>query len=129
MIDNLHIASVFLMTGIIWLIQLVHYPSFKFVDLSRWKDFHRFHSFWITPLVAPLMLIQLGSSFFLSHGVFLAAGLSISVFAVTFLISVPLHNKLAESYNFQTINLLIKTNWIRTALWSVHCFWLLTSSK
>lgn len=109
------------MTGVIWIIQLVHYPSFHFVEKSRWSAFHQAHAFWITPVVAPLMLLQLGSSIFLQESnqwIFL--GLSILVFGLTFFISVPLHQKLEKSYDEKTVRKLIQTNWLRTLAWSTH---------
>lgn len=36
-------TSIFL-CGLIWVIQLVHYPSFHFVEDSRFIDFQAFHT-------------------------------------------------------------------------------------
>lgn len=126
MIEQIHHFTVFAMTGVIWIIQLVHYPSFHFVEKSSWSAFHQFHTFWITPVVAPMMLLQLVSSFFLegaSRWIFV--GLSLTVFAVTFMVSVPLHQKLEKAYDENTVVKLIQTNWIRTLAWSAHSLVLL----
>ncbi len=121
MLESIHQFAVFAMTGVIWLVQLVHYPSFLFVEKSRWSEFHKAHTFWITPVVAPLMLVQLGSSFFFEGAErFLFVGLSLAVFALTFLISVPLHQKLEKSFDEDILKKLIRTNWMRTLLWSLH---------
>lgn len=128
MIEQIHQFSVFAMTGIIWIIQLVHYPSFHYVAGSSWSEFHRAHTFWITPVVAPLMLVQLGSSFLLEGpNKWIFVSLSCLVFAVTFLVSVPLHHRLEKSHDENIINKLIQTNWIRTLAWSVHSLLILLS--
>ncbi|WP_108976341.1 hypothetical protein [Leptospira ryugenii] len=108
------------MTGAIWIVQLVHYPSMRFISEERFVDFHHFHTTWISPVVAPMMLLQLGSSFFLAERKFLYIGLSLLVFLVTFAISVPLHNQLSHGYKLETIDRLVETNWYRTVLWSAH---------
>lgn len=121
MIEQIHQFSVFALTGLIWIIQLVHYPSFHFVEKSRWAEFHQFHTFWITPVVAPMMLLQLGSSFFWAGPEkWIFVGLSLFVFAVTFIVSVPLHQRLEKSYDENALKKLIQTNWIRTLAWSAH---------
>ena len=53
------------MTGLIWLIQCVHYP-FAQVGAEAFQDYHARHTQWITPIVGPLMLIELGTAFLLA---------------------------------------------------------------
>lgn len=48
-----------------------------------------------------------------------ALGCEVVAWMVTFLISVPLHNRLSSAADPQTIALLISTNWIRTVAWSI----------
>jgi hypothetical protein len=54
-------------TGLIWTIQLVHYPSMKFVPEERFISFHNFHSKRISILAIPIMLIELITSFVLFY--------------------------------------------------------------
>jgi hypothetical protein len=42
------------------------------------------------------------------------------VWASTFLIQVPLHNRLGSGFNHEVIQLLVNTNWIRTIGWSLR---------
>ena len=56
---TLHAAATWYMVGVIWLIQLVHYPMFQFLDRARFKSSHTFHSTGITFVVMPAMLLEL----------------------------------------------------------------------
>ena len=58
----LNVISAFLLTGVIWTIQLVHYPSFHFIDKLSFTNFHNFHERRISIIVMPLMLIELITS-------------------------------------------------------------------
>jgi hypothetical protein len=118
--DYLHMASVFYMTGVIWLVQLVHYPLMSKVHPDLFIDFHNQHSSRITYVVGPMMLVQLASSYFVSEWHWVWLGLSISSFALTFLVSVPIHNKLAHGWNPSLHNKLVLSNWPRTAVWTAH---------
>ena len=65
MIWWLHVASVWFMTGLIWLIQLVHYPLMDRIPPDGFIEFHQSHSFRITWIVAPVMLLELMTSILL----------------------------------------------------------------
>lgn len=113
-----------LMTGLIWTIQVVHYPSFKYVSELQFKAFHAFHSRSITFIVLPVMALELVTAVALLYSYsdswttrlnFVAVVL---LWASTFFISVPLHNRLTNDKDSKTIDRLVLTNWIRTFLWS-----------
>ena len=111
-----------LMTGIIWIIQLVHYPSFQYIKSSAWEAFHQFHTSRMRYIVAPLMIMELASSFYLYYEmrstgfIFI---LNILIWLSTFLIQVPLHKKLSSAYSLKQSALLTQSNWIRTVLWTL----------
>jgi hypothetical protein len=124
------VFSCFFLTGLIWLIQIVNYPAFQFVDENRFHEFHRFHSGRITWIVAPIMFTELGSALWLtfSQGGFLWTANFASVVLVWLLtgfVSVPIHNKLALGKSRRLIEDLVKTNWLRTAVWSLRSLSLL----
>ena len=58
----LNVISAFLLTGVIWTIQIVHYPSFHYIDKLSFTNFHHFHERRISIIVMPLMLIELTTS-------------------------------------------------------------------
>lgn len=122
----LHLFTTFALTGLIWTIQIVHYPFFHQIEPERFTDFLLHHGKRITPLVAPLMIAELagaaylstlGSEYFYWH----LAGLIlvILIWLSTFLIQVPLHTSLLRKHDREKIRRLVGTNWIRTILWSL----------
>ncbi|MGE4133797.1 MAG: hypothetical protein AB7F86_19320 [Bdellovibrionales bacterium] len=134
MIVLLQIFSCFFLTGLIWVIQLVHYPSFLFVREERFQTFGRFHSWRISCIVMPLMIVELLSAIALvwsSPEVFWIVNLILvmSVWTFTFVLSVPRHQRLAQGFSLIEIESLILTNWPRTIVWSLRscglAIWLL----
>lgn len=108
------------------MVQLVHYPSFLFVDVLNFKKFHTFHSNRISWIVAPVMLLELLTAYFLVYYDsrnflnWIGLALIVLIFALTAFVSVPQHNKLSCSHDEAVIRQLIASNWYRTALWSVR---------
>lgn len=123
----LQILSCFFLTGLIWTIQVVHYPSFAFVT-NQFSKFHIFHSTRISFVVIPMMLIELLTAIYLvwiSPSAFAmnACGV-VLVWMSTFFLSVPIHNQLSDKQNTDLIRKLILTNWPRTILWTLRSlFW------
>ena len=109
---------------LIWLVQLIIYPSFLFYERNNLKRWHYNYTKKITYIVLPLMMgqfiiavIHLFNDFSIfSLGSFL---IIVSLWIITILIFIPLHNKVSTDYvNQSIINKLIRLNWIRTLLWS-----------
>jgi hypothetical protein len=124
------LATTLSLTGVIWLVQIVHYPLFAFVGDDRYKIFHVSHMNWITFVVAPLMIVELfaailwlfyspasvNGALLLWFGLILVA----AIWASTFFLQVPLHEKLAQGFDAATHRALVNTNWIRTAAWTLR---------
>lgn len=126
----LQIASTLIMTGVIWIIQLVQYPFFSEVNAENFPKYHAAHTFWITPVVAPTMIIELITSILVIFYppetidyklLWLGLILTIIVWASTFFIQIPLHNKLSKGFDANAHLKLVNTNWIRTIAWSLRC--------
>lgn len=126
-----HITSTFFLTGVIWIIQVVQYPFFKFFDGKDFTKYHDNYTFWITPVVAPMMIIELISSIFIlfyppsevdSRLLYFGLFLTITIWLSTFFIQVPLHEKLAAGFDSNAYNSLVNTNWIRTIAWTLRAF-------
>ena len=121
----LHAFVTSAMFGIIWLVQLVHYPMLLGLEQTEFKTWHEFHGNRISYVVAPLMIFELGASlvlvFYQSSAVNISvASLTLAIWICTFAISVPLHNKLSASgFDRITLEKLTKTNWLRTLLYSI----------
>ena len=122
----LNVISAFLLTGVIWTIQIVHYPSFHYIDKLSFTNFHNFHERRISIIVMPLMLIELTTSTALyinnMSSIVFALNLLIVVliWCSTFFIQVPIHSILSQKKDKKLIEKLVNTNWIRTFLWSMR---------
>lgn len=121
-----HFFVTSVLTGLIWVIQVVHYPSFKWIAATDYVSYAVFHTNRITYVVAPLMLAELFFTlrlFFLKDIpiplIWSAAILTLIVWASTFFLQVPLHGILASHKDLVAIERLVSTNWIRTVAWSL----------
>ncbi len=119
-------VTTFALTGLIWLVQLVHYPGFASVDSDQFNSFHAMHSTRITLIVAPLMLVELLASAAWCFDdprrvtAFIGLALLAIIWASTAFLQVPLHNQLASGLSASLIDRLVRTNWVRTVAWSAR---------
>lgn len=122
----IHLVCCSFMTGVIWLIQLLHYPMFSYVEKSEFSDFHKKHSQLITWIVGPMMLAELLTGIYASTHychetlIQLNIGMLAIIWLSTAFLSVPHHNRLAQNKDLATIDKLVMSNWPRTLLWSVR---------
>ena len=125
----LNLVLSFIAVGLIWTIQLVHYPSMKYIPKDRFPEYHNFHSIRISILAIPLMFAELVTSTILLYQnlnnaiqtIFLVnIILVLLIWLSTFLIQVPLHNALSKEKNTEKLSKLIFSNWIRTILWTAR---------
>jgi hypothetical protein len=120
---NLAVAA--FLTGLIWTIQLVHYPLFDRVGQEAWRTYEAAHQRAITPLVLPVMLANVGIAAALvldeATGLTVAnAALAGTIFAATGLYYGPLHGRLAQGWDPVLHRRLVVLNWLRTAAWSAQ---------
>ncbi|MDR9418664.1 hypothetical protein [Gracilimonas sp.] len=120
-----NVFASFFMTGLIWLVQLVHYPSFRYVSEENYLNFQKHHIHSIDKVVIPVMVPEITTSFaltwfdgFLSLNA-LGFYLVLLIWISTALFSVPAHSKLESGKDIDAINRLVSTNWIRTILWTL----------
>ena len=111
-----HGASCFALFGVIWIVQLVHYPAFSWVRQREFAAFARFHADGITPVVLPLMLAEAATAWHVWN----VASIGL-VWGATFALSVPCHERLsARGWHAATHARLVRTNWLRTAVWTAR---------
>lgn len=129
-----HVFCTFFLCGLIWTIQLVHYPGFSSIDPSKFAAFHALHSSKITLIVLPTMVIELTSagwlymtsraeaSAFHEYSTWLLVGLLliIGIWLSTFLVQVPLHGTLSSAPSPEINAKLVTTNWWRTFGWTLR---------
>ena len=110
---------------LIWLVQLIIYPGFRYYNPAELSIWHPEYSNLITLIVGPLMLAQVGLVGWemylrLSWVTLLSASLVGLMWATTAFISVPLHNTIAAGdASPATLTRLVDTNWIRTIGWTI----------
>lgn len=128
-------AATLYMVGLIWMVQVVHYPLFDGVGPVGFADYEARHTRGMTPIVLPPMVIELVTAIMMvamlpaarasgsAVPMWMAGaglGLVLVLWAVTFALSVPQHAKLANGFDFKAYRLLVDTNWLRTAAWTLR---------
>ena len=136
-IFNLVVSS--FMVGLIWLIQLVSYPLFSYVNVGDFQKYHSRHVKKISPIVALAMTLEASIALILliftpsdSVGLLVINTLLVCLIWVsTAFIQIPYHQRLEFPKNqILYTEKLIKTNWIRTILWTfklIISIWVLMS--
>lgn len=122
-----HVAATAAMTGLIWFVQVVHYPLMARVGAEGFAAYERAHTRRTSWVVMPLMTVELATAVALvvpgagplaiqwaAANVAALAG----IWAVTFFVSVPCHRRLERGWDAAAHRRLVRANWVRTALWS-----------
>lgn len=129
-----HFVCSILMTGIVWVIQKVQYPSFKYIPKEEFLSFHKFHSFHITWIVAPIMIVELVTAILLVYENYyseifikflIILLINLILWIATFFLSVPCHNELSKNKSDESIARLVRANWIRTFFWTIKSIFLI----
>lgn len=125
----LNAASALVMTGVIWFVQVVHYPLLAIVPVENARTVageHQSRTAWVVG--APMGIegvTTLWLMFDRPAGVSLvlawAGGACVAVALLcTVLLSVPRHARMAENPDARVGRELVLTNWPRTVAWSLH---------
>ena len=124
----LHLLATVFMTGVIWIIQILHYPLFNMVGRENFAAYETAHTNLITLVVMPAMLLEL----IFTAIIFFAPPTSIPsslnwlnavllgiVWLSTAFLQVPQHSILSSGFDEKAYQTLVNSNWIRTVAWSV----------
>lgn len=126
---TIHFAATWYLVGLCWLVQRVQYPLMSSVGRDAFVAYEAGHVSRIGPVVAPMMLIEIGTGillFLLGGPEFrrplfgIALALLMAIWISTFLIQVPLHTSLGAGFDPSTHASLVRTNWIRTIAWTLR---------
>ena len=124
-----HVAATWWLVGLIWTIQVVHYPSFDSIDRVGYTDFQDRHMQAMGRLIGFPWLVEglcvLALFIFAPDNTTRALAavgglLEIVVIAVTITKSIPAHEALRDGYVADAHRMLVDTNWWRTAAWSLR---------
>jgi len=127
----LHFAATAYMTGLIWFVQVVHYPLFAAVGESGYAAYQKRHMALTTVVVAPGMLVEAASALWIlalalpaggAPAALAAAGAALLaiVWGSTFFVQVPCHTRLGDGFDARAHRRLVRSNWIRTIAWSAR---------
>ncbi len=124
------LGATLFMTGVIWFVQVVHYPLFGQMPAPAFPSYHAAHTQTISYVVVAPMVLELVSSLWLAAvsrptgiGSVLAwsgfAG-SIVAWLSTAALQVPAHTRLAVGFDARIHRFLVGSNWVRTIAWTAH---------
>ena len=126
----IHAGATLCMTGLIWFVQVVHYPLFHCLDPEHAREYAKRHQSRTTLVVLPLMLAELAASIVIALNLFqtdvpgalgwIGFGLVVLIWLSTFCVQVPLHRRLSAGHDPRTVTLLVSTNWVRTLSWTAR---------
>ncbi len=122
------------MVGLIWFVQMVHYPLFAYVGESDFPAYEKRHRAWIFWIVGPAMLTEgitagvltwYGPPELVAFSWWTGLTLLGILWLSTALIQMPCHKRLSQGFDGTVHRRLVKTNWLRTSAWSARGFLLL----
>ena len=125
----LNAASTWYMVGLIWMVQIVHYPLFAKVSETNYREYQLLHQKLTTWVVGPPMLIEAFTTVLLIYylprggtmtGVLVGIGLLAIIWLSTAFLQVPCHTALSNEFDEVVHGRLVSTNWIRTIGWSLR---------
>lgn len=128
-IGILNMVSTLIMVGLIWFVQVVHYPLTSYVADDQYPEYQVKHMVRTTGVVAVPMLVEAltagllvyVSPAFGSVALWRAGFLLVLVnLFSTYFLQKPAHETLRNGYDSGTHQFLVSTNWIRTAAWSIR---------
>lgn len=120
-----HAGATLFMTGLAWFVQVVHYPLFRLAGEAGFPAYAEAHSRRTTWVVGPPMLLEAvtaGLLLLVEAGAVTVAGatLLVLVWLSTALLQVPCHTRLGGGFDTLVHSRLVRTNWLRTVLWSAR---------
>ncbi len=128
----LHLGATCYMLGLIWFVQVVHYPLMDRVAPPAFPAFEAEHMRRTGLVVAPVMLLELGTALLIVHLRLLPVSLALAnlvllgiIWASTFLVQAPAHRRMRAGFLGPTHRRLVRTNWLRTLLWTLRAVLLL----
>jgi hypothetical protein len=122
----LHLGATLFMTGVIWFVQVVHYPLFSRVGGESFAIYESMHATLTTRVVFPAMMLELFSAGLLllnskdEWRLWAGALLLAIIWTSTMFLQVPMHSDLSVGFNASVHSALVATNWIRTVAWSIR---------
>ena len=124
-----HLVATVAMVGLIWFVQVVHYPLFTAVGREQFVAYEDAHRRLTAYVVGPFMAVEGVTALWIAAvpptgvsrlAAFVGLVLLAVIHASTVFLQVPAHMALSEQFDATTARRLVRTNWIRTAGWSAR---------
>tara|TARA_Y100000748_G_scaffold214373_1_gene179740 strand:- start:4121 stop:4537 length:417 start_codon:yes stop_codon:yes gene_type:complete len=122
-----HLVATVFMVGLIWFVQVVHYPLFDRISGEasiQYAAEHQRRTAWVVGLP---MLVEGITTLWLFFDPIngrllpLLGGLVLmKIHLSTVFLQVPLHKKLSQGYEREVVRKLVATNWVRTIGWTIR---------
>ena len=124
-----------IMVGVIWFVQIVHYPLFSRVGTEQFGEYLKRHQHLTTFVVGPPMLIEAVTTMLLIWYppipdiplLLICAGLLFLIWMSTAFLQIPSHGDLERGFKAKSHRGLVWGNWIRTLAWTARgglLFWI-----
>lgn len=125
----LHLVATAMMAGLIWFVQVVHYPLFNAVGEHESVPYAHEHQRRTSYVVGAPMAVEGVTALLLffrpprglgSVWPFVGLVLLGIVHASTVFLQVPQHGRLAQAHDPERVRFLVRSNWIRTVGWTAR---------
>ncbi len=118
-----HAAATLALAGLIWFVQVVHYPLFAAVPSQGFAAYEHANVRRTSLVVVPLMLVEAlaaAALLVVDPEPLTVAGVVLLgvVWASTLLVQAPQHGRLERGFDAARHTRLVRSNWIRTLAWS-----------
>ena len=124
-----HASATLIMVGVIWFVQVVHYPLFASVGADAFVAYENANTRLTGYVVGPPMVIEGVTALWLVFApptgldrwvAFVALGVLGVITLATVAFSVPAHSQLSSGWDAAPAERLVTTNWIRTVGWTLR---------
>jgi uncharacterized membrane protein len=124
----LNASATLYMAGLIWFVQIVHYPLMGKIGTETYRQYQDLHQRKTTWVVGPPMLIEAFTSVLMvwfppiPNAALLLLGIALLflIWVSTALLQIPCHGQLSKGFDAKIHRQLVTTNWIRTLAWTLR---------
>ena len=122
-----HLVATVFMVGLIWFVQVVHYPLFDRISGEasiQYAAEHQRRTAWVVGL--PMLVEGITTLWLFFNPIdgrllpLLGGLLLLKIHLSTIFLQIPLHKKLSQGYEREVVRKLVATNWVRTIGWTIR---------
>jgi len=121
-------AATLFLTGVLWTMQVLNYPLLSLVGRDALPGYESEHNKRFALVVFPGVLVGIVGAVGLilarparvpAFGPIAEVVLMVAIIVSTAALQAPQHGRLARGWDATAYHLLVRSNWIRVALWSL----------